>query len=235
MGNPCVSHSITEAQIDDNYELLCRLWSPLAGAEEGGASTYVTRSTQRVKKLSGIIDDNIAHFLLYYRSTPQNTTGESPSFLMLNRQIRTRVDIMLPQRHNDVIVKQQNMLLGGKRKEPRTLHMGDPVRIVNFSKSPKNQDKWLAGVVTNKLGPLTYLITLDNGRIFRRHIDHIRLSTNSMTNIGTPQPLDVEVPNVLISDTTAVDGSEPLFCDDARTDSPERTYSSPQGDCATVT
>ena len=36
MGNPCVSHSITEAQIDDNYELLCRLWSPLVGVEEGG-------------------------------------------------------------------------------------------------------------------------------------------------------------------------------------------------------
>ena len=174
-----------------------------------------------VKKLSGIIDDNIAHFLLYYRSTPQNTTGESPSFLMLNRQIRTRVDIMLPQRHNDVIVKQQNMLLGGKRKEPRTLYMGDPVRIVNFSKSAKNQDKWLAGVVTDKRGPLTYLITLDDGRIFRRHIDYIRLSTNSMTNIGTPQPLDVEVPNVLISDTTTVDGREPLFCDDARSDSPK--------------
>ena len=36
MGNPCVSHSITEPQIDDNYELLCRLWSPLVRAEEGG-------------------------------------------------------------------------------------------------------------------------------------------------------------------------------------------------------
>ena len=198
-------------------------------AERAGLAERAVQVFKRgVKKLSGIIDDNIAHFLLYYRSTPQNTTGESPSFLMLNRQIRTRVDIMLPQRHNDVIVKQQNMLLGGKRKEPRTLYMGDPVRIVNFSKSAKNQDKWLAGVVSDKLEPLTYLITLDDGRIFRRHIDHIRLSTNSMTNIGTPQPLDVEVPNVLISDTTAVDGREPLFCDDARTVSPERTYSSPQ-------
>ena len=37
LGSPCVSHSITEAQIDDNYELLCRLWSPLVGVEEGGA------------------------------------------------------------------------------------------------------------------------------------------------------------------------------------------------------
>ena len=49
MGNPCVSHSITEPQIDDNYELLCRLWSPVVGAEEGGLSTVVARGFQRVK------------------------------------------------------------------------------------------------------------------------------------------------------------------------------------------
>ena len=48
MGNPCVSHLITEAQIDDNYELLCRLWSPLVRAEEGGAVDPYRRSTQRV-------------------------------------------------------------------------------------------------------------------------------------------------------------------------------------------
>ena len=53
MGNPCVSHSITEAQIDDNYELLCRIWSPLVGAEEGGLSTPIARSTQRVKAIDG--------------------------------------------------------------------------------------------------------------------------------------------------------------------------------------
>ena len=40
-----------EAQIDDNYELLCRLWSPLEGAEEGVLSTPTARSTQRVNGL----------------------------------------------------------------------------------------------------------------------------------------------------------------------------------------
>ena len=41
--------------------------------------------------------------------------------------------------------------------------MGDPARIINFSKHAK--DKWLAVVVTEKHGPLTYLITLDDGII----------------------------------------------------------------------
>ena len=65
--------------------------------------------------------------------------------------------------------------------------MGDPVRIINLSKHAK--DKWLSGVVTDKHEFLAYLVTLDDGRIFRRHIDHIRLRTNCMINIGTPHAL----------------------------------------------
>ena len=57
--------------------------------------------------------------------------------------------------------------------------MGDHVRIINFSKHAK--DKWLAGAVTDKHGPLTYLINLDNRRLFQRHLDHIRLQTNLLT------------------------------------------------------
>ena len=79
------------------------------------------------------------------------------------------------------------MITGGKRSVSRSLYMGDPVRIIHFSKHAKN--KWLAGVVTDKHGPLTCLITLDDGRIFRRHLDHIRLRTNCLTNIGTPHPV----------------------------------------------
>ena len=75
--------------------------------------------------------------------------------------------------------------------------MGYHVRIINFSKHAK--DKWLAGQVTDKHGPLTYPITLDDGRIFRRHLDHIRLRTNCIANIGTPHPV-VGVPNAIVSE-----------------------------------
>ena len=55
MRSPCVSHPITEPQIDDNYEFLCRLWSPVVGAEEGGA---VARGFQRVKHDEARINPN---------------------------------------------------------------------------------------------------------------------------------------------------------------------------------
>ena len=117
--------------------------------------------------------------------------------LMLNRQIHTRVDIILLHKHYHVLVKQQHMTTGGGRSISRCLYMRDPVRIIKFSKHAK--DKWLAGVVTDKHRPFTYLITLDDGRIFRRHLDHIRLQTNCMTNIGTTHPV-VGVLNAIVSE-----------------------------------
>ena len=90
--------------------------SPHHPASNGLAERAVQIFKRGVKKLSGNINENISHFLLYYRSTPQTTTGDSPSMLMLNRQIRTRVDIMLPHQHNNVLVKQQNMITGGEEK-----------------------------------------------------------------------------------------------------------------------
>ena len=63
------------------------------------------------------------------------------------------------------------MITVGKRSVSRSLYMGDPVRSIDFSNHAN--DKWLAEVVTDKHGPLTYLLTLIDGRIFRRHLDHI--------------------------------------------------------------
>ena len=58
---------------------------------------------------------------------------------MLNRQIRIRVDIMLPHKHNNVLDKQQNMITWGKRNVSRSLYIGDHVRIINFSKHAKDK------------------------------------------------------------------------------------------------
>ena len=41
----------------------------------------------------------------------------------------------------------------------------------NFSNS---DEKWLPGVVTKVTGPLSYYVELSDGRVIRRHIDHLR-------------------------------------------------------------
>ncbi len=42
------------------------------------------------------VDVYIASYLLRYRVTPHSTTGQSPSMLLMGRQLRTRLDLMRP-------------------------------------------------------------------------------------------------------------------------------------------
>ena len=51
-------------EIDDNYELLCRLRSPLVGAEGGGLSTCITVSPVALKELRSIDIDIQCHVRL---------------------------------------------------------------------------------------------------------------------------------------------------------------------------
>ena len=143
---------------------------------------------------------------------------------------------MILHKHNNVLVKQQNLITVRKISVSRSLYMGDPVRIINFSKDAL--DEWLAGVVTDKHVPFTYLITLDDGRIFRIHLDHICLRTNCMTNIRTPHHV-VGVPNAIVSQDDqhpmiklSDDSSEdptplPLDFDEPATPSTDRSYEKP--------
>ncbi len=40
----------------------------------------------------------------------------------------------------------------------------------NFNSKPR----WVAGKITTSIGNVSYEITLEDGRVFRRDIDHIR-------------------------------------------------------------
>ena len=42
------------------------------------------------------LEIKLQHFLLNYRTTPQGTTGIPPSQLLMGRQLRTRLDQVIP-------------------------------------------------------------------------------------------------------------------------------------------
>ena len=50
----------------------------------------------------------------------------------------------------------------------RTFVTNDPVLIKNFNNTGP---KWLQGHIIQPVGPLSYLVKLTDGRIFRRHVD----------------------------------------------------------------
>ena len=102
----------------------------------------------------------LADFLLTYRSTPHATTHETPSVLLLKRKLRTRLDLLCPDVNNTVQKEQ------AKQKQNHDHHcrgreyfIGQNVSARNFRPGPM----WTAGVIVERLGPLTYLVQVTSG------------------------------------------------------------------------
>ena len=61
----------------------------------------------------------------------------------------------------------------------------------------------------NKQGPLRYIIELDDGRMFKRHTDHIRYRV--LTNIGENSAQADSAPNVVLLENQENDGHMPPY------------------------
>ena len=51
----------------------------------------------------------------------------------------------------------------------RTLRIGDTVYVTNF----RGKTKWLHGVIVEQTGSVPFRVRLDDGRVVRRHVDHV--------------------------------------------------------------
>lgn len=104
----------------------------------------------------------LQNILPNYRRTPHATTGESPAMKMFNRQIRSRLDVMMPKEKNE-----ENTPNG--EINVRQLKINDRVTVRDYLSGEKYQ----FGSVIEVLGKLHYMIKLDDGRVWKRHINQI--------------------------------------------------------------
>ena len=173
----------------------------------------------------------LASFLLSYRSTPHTTTHETPSELFLKRKLRTRFDLLKPDVSKSVNVEQAKQKNNHNRGcQSREYFVGQNVQAHNFRAGPR----WAPGIIVERLGPLTYLVQVNTGVFWRRHVDHLRpahdkpLDENTTPN-NAPLSPDLPLPNqsdfVPIVDT---EHSEQSPVVEQRTDQPvtERRYPS---------
>ena len=159
--------------------------SPYHPSSNGAAERFVQtfkRSIKAAEQLGKSVSQKICEFLLSYRNTPHVTTKETPSMLFLKRQLRTRLDLLRPDIQATVHDTQdQQKKYHDTRTKPRYLSIGTPVMAKNFTSSPK----WCSGMVIACVAPLTYLVQLQDGRIWRRHVDHIVMTENQAANAST--------------------------------------------------
>jgi len=147
----------------------------------------------------------LASFLLSYRSTPHSTTHETPSELFLKRKLRTRLDLLKPDVNKSVCLEQAKQKNNHDcRCQTREYFVGQNVQAHNFRSGPR----WAPGVIVERLGPLTYLVQVDSGIFWQRHIDHLLPAEDKPLDQNTKAPLSPDLPLPTQSDFIPVSDNE---------------------------
>ena len=148
--------------------------APYHAASNGLAERMVQSFKAHMKickssKLS--VPQRIANFLLTYQSTRHPTTGSTPTKLFLGRELRTRLTL-LPQSSGEKVMDSQ-----AKQKATHDVHAkfrefypGDRILIRDLRK----ENTWWPGSVAERSGPNSYIVVLNDGRVWKRHLDHLR-------------------------------------------------------------
>ncbi|CAI5762061.1 Hypothetical predicted protein, partial [Podarcis lilfordi] len=122
---------------------------------------------------------------------------KSPAELLLGRRLVTVLDYVHPDKmpnHNSRATPQ------AETDTTRYLAPEDLVWVRNYSRG----SRWVAGVVTRASGPVSYYVTLENGQVWKRHIDQLRRralsreepDNSSQANDAEPQDQSEKGPEV---------------------------------------
>lgn len=118
---------------------------------------------------TGTIQDRIARFLVQHHNTPHTTTGTS-------QQNYCFVDVYIlgwisfSQTWNNRYVtrsKDSNVTMVPESNTENSRR--ETVFVRNFCGVPR----WLQGTISHQSGPLSFHVQLTDGRVIRRHIDHL--------------------------------------------------------------
>ena len=162
------------------------LSSPYHPSSNGLAERAVQSFKQSLIKLKeGSIVDRVSHVLFHSHLTPHSTTGLSPAELLMGRRLRSRLDLLQPDIEAHVYERQsKQQLYSNRHARSREFRVGEAVYVRNFGVG----SKWVPGHICSFVGNVSVDVALNDGRKFRRHLDHIRkrLDSDITDHIGQP-------------------------------------------------
>ena len=146
--------------------------APYHPATNGLAERFVQTFKTAMKSGDETVSLNtrLQQFLLCYRSTPHATTKASPSELLYNRSLRTRLDLLRPSTRAVVQSRQLDQAGRNPLQPARALPVGASVMVRDYR---SGYPSWIAARITDQQG-LHYQVETYPGVCWRRHIDQIR-------------------------------------------------------------
>ena len=196
--------------------------APYHPSTNGLAERGVQTLKRGLKLTAGAnVQEKLSKFLFNYRITPHTTTGIAPSELLMKRRLRSRLDLMHPEVSKKVESKQDKQKTAHDTKQPvRKFAVEDSVLVKNM---PSCNPKWVPGVIVKVTGPLSYDIRLTDGKIVRKHVDHvIRRDSPQSTPVDGDDIVDQEAGTPTVTDENSNNDStpQPSELDSNSTDTP---------------
>lgn len=157
--------------------------APYHPATNGAAERLVQTFKQALRKSSLPPKAALQEFLMQYRRTP-TASGYSPSELLNNRQIRTKIDTLLPSPAHIAQGKQAREAAKALSRETvsrlttrltTTYDVGDPCYALYYGQRRDDEPRWVPAVVTKRFGSRTVNVRVHpRGPVWRRHIEQLR-------------------------------------------------------------
>jgi len=181
---------------------------------------------QALRKSDKAPKDALQDFLRNYRRTPLST-GYSPSELLNEHQIRTKIDILLPSTAHTAQGKQAKEVTKSQQSERQlpvtqvavTYKVGDPCYSLYFGPRRDHDPSWVPASVVKRFGTRSVNVrVVPRGPVWTRHIDQRQrryVSPDDTEPGDTPRLSESKeenpsVPEQLSSDTsTATTGQPP--------------------------
>ena len=147
------------------------LTAPAHPATNGMAERYVGFIKSALKKMSkqdATLQDKLNRILLTYRCTPHPATSETPAYLLMCRELRTKFSSLRPslESKKDMDVIEQNTNCVPK------FSTGDKVFVLNLRSGPR----WLPGIIIEVL-QRSYYVHVEGFPVWKRHEDQLRART----------------------------------------------------------
>ena len=156
-----------------------RTSAPGHPASNRQAERYVYTMKQAIRAMAkepGSIQQKLDKLLFAYRRAPHATTGESPAKLMLNRELRSALDLIRPNLKDKLDKRNDSDQRTTSFKE------GEKVAVRNY-RSPNA--KWEFGRIISVDGPRNYTIDVA-GNLWRRHANQIRRIPENVEIVPNP-------------------------------------------------